>query len=87
MGYERAGLVKTCCLFSGRPSSLLLVLALAPQSFVGSLRGWFNSQSLDTLHPGGGFPTIVCVRRMNQNQAMRASIGGPRELALILHHK
>src|SRR5690349_21381611 len=54
---------------------------------MGFFRACFKSQRLSPLHPGGGLGTIICIGWVDQNQAMTASIGGTRELALILHDK
>src|SRR5215471_6776444 len=40
---------------------------------------------MDLFHPGSGFRTFILSGRVDQNQAMTASIGAMRELTLVFH--
>src|SRR5439155_22970280 len=44
-----------------------------------------SGRALNPSHPGGGFRTFISSGRVDQNQAITASIGRAPELILVLH--
>jgi hypothetical protein len=44
-----------------------------------------SGRAMEPSHPGGGFCMFISSGRVDQNQAMGASIGTTRELTLVLH--